>query len=69
MKHHKSINDNGKNANLCSLFVCQTCNKTYKDNSGLWRHKKKCAKEELDNDYEKEEKIIKNISKQVFIDK
>jgi len=38
-----------KNANLCSLFVCQTCNKTYKDNSGLWRHKKKCAKEELDN--------------------
>jgi hypothetical protein len=26
------------------------CGKTYKDNSGLWRHKKKCLKEELDSD-------------------
>lgn len=23
-------------------FVCINCNKKYKDNSGLWRHKKKC---------------------------
>ena len=48
-KHQKSININENNAKLCSAFVCQTCNKTYKDNSGLWRHKKKCTKEELDN--------------------
>ena len=48
-KHQKSININENNAKLCSTFVCQTCNKTYKDNSGLWRHKKKCTKEELDN--------------------
>ena len=26
------------------------CGKTYKDNSGLWRHKKKCTKEEFDNE-------------------
>ena len=48
-KHQKSININENNAKLCSTFVCQTCNKTYKDNSGLWRHKKKCTKEELEN--------------------
>ena len=24
-------------------FQCLTCNKVYKDNSGLWKHKKKCA--------------------------
>jgi len=24
------------------VFTCQKCNKEYKDNSGLWRHKKKC---------------------------
>jgi len=25
-------------------FLCNMCNKTYKDKTGLWRHKKKCAK-------------------------
>ena len=45
-KHQKSIISNENNANLaktCNQFVCQTCNTTYKDNSGLWRHKKKCS--------------------------
>jgi len=50
LKHQKSMFGNEKTAKLCSVFVCQTCNKTYKDNSGLWRHKKKCTKEELDNE-------------------
>ena len=26
------------------LHICQNCSKEYKDNSGLWRHKKKCIK-------------------------
>ena len=26
-------------------FTCQKCSKEYKDNSGLWRHKKKCDAE------------------------
>jgi hypothetical protein len=25
-------------------FICSICNKNYKDNSGLWRHKKKCKR-------------------------
>ena len=27
-------------------FTCENCKKEYKDNSGLWRHKKKCKIEE-----------------------
>ena len=26
-------------------FICVNCNKSYKDNSGLWKHKKKCYHE------------------------
>ena len=52
-KHQKNAFSNDKsmlsNENLpkiCLKFTCENCNKTYKDNSGLWRHKKKCKKEE-----------------------
>jgi hypothetical protein len=31
---------------FCSNFICQNCNRKYKDNSGLWRHKKKCTANE-----------------------
>ena len=29
---------------FCHSYTCQNCSKEYKDNSGLWRHKKKCLK-------------------------
>ena len=35
-----SIFDNSKN--IDKKFICQNCNKVYKDNSGLWKHKKIC---------------------------
>ena len=36
-------------------FICDGCNKEYKDNSGLWRHKKKCnSKDEPKDDSEGE---------------
>ena len=30
-------------------YICSICNKVYKDNSGLWRHKKKCKEEITDS--------------------
>jgi hypothetical protein len=35
-------------------FTCINCNKSYKDNSGLWRHKKKCYNKELNEEFNKE---------------
>jgi hypothetical protein len=34
---------------ICSAFVCLNCNKKYKDNSGLWRHKKTCITDDTSN--------------------
>jgi len=45
-KHNSAIFSNEKSAVLCSKFVCPNCCKEYKDNSGLWRHKKKCLPEQ-----------------------
>ena len=38
-------NDKSNNLSQENQFICQDCNKTYKDKSGLWRHKKKCGVE------------------------
>jgi hypothetical protein len=65
-KHRKQANGNGQttngNANPCksssvtNSYVCN-CGKEYKDRTGLWKHKKKCATFEekkvanIDNDF------------------
>jgi len=46
-KHQKSMISNISNdkiSKICNKFTCKNCNKVYKDNSGLWRHNKKCIK-------------------------
>ena len=53
LKHQKSM-DGKQNSNqilpkFCSEFICKNCNKKYKDNSGLWKHKKKCNLIESDD--------------------
>lgn len=63
-KHKKStkINENQqKNAETnLKQFTCE-CGRTYKDRSGLWRHKKKCRFLEKEVFEEKEEvKIVNN---------
>jgi hypothetical protein len=44
-KHKKSIKINENtpfvNDKTCFDYICENCNKKYKDNSGLWRHKNK----------------------------
>ena len=42
-KHSKAMVSNKFKPTLSSGFICQICSKEYKDNSGLWRHKKKCC--------------------------
>jgi hypothetical protein len=49
LKHQKNTNgnqsttsDNEKTAKNAIKFFCDICEKSYKDKSGLWRHKKKC---------------------------
>ncbi len=41
-KHKKSIIIKENQQKSHQDYICQNCNKKYKDNSGLWRHKKKC---------------------------
>ena len=42
-RHKKSTIINDDLPKFCSGYICQNCGKTYKDNSGLWRHKKNCT--------------------------
>jgi hypothetical protein len=51
-KHNNTIKHFGNDLAISAIakseksqknkFICPICNKQYKDNSGLWRHKKKC---------------------------
>jgi hypothetical protein len=51
-KHNSAININEITPEFCSKFLCPNCSKIYKDNSGLWRHKKKCIAQEPDQKVE-----------------
>ena len=51
---HKRIQNDTKKVRESSEHICNICNKRYKYNSGLWKHKKNCKyeeKEEKDVDY------------------
>jgi len=38
-----SNENNGKLAKTSKTYICGSCNKSYNDRTGLWRHKKKCT--------------------------
>jgi len=53
-----ATNGNTKNENI---YICQCCNKKFKDRSGLWRHKKKCFKKEETEESKDEEPTEKEL--------
>ena len=48
-KHKSAMFSNENPAISSAKFMCPKCCKLYKDTSGLWRHKKKCLAEDIDN--------------------
>jgi hypothetical protein len=42
-KHTVEIYGTGGNGKVVDNYKCNTCNKQFKTNSGLWKHKKKCG--------------------------
>ena len=76
-KHIKSMISNENVAKVAKIvksrtvtYICSNCNKQYKDNSGLWRHSKKCCKETNTKAQELIQYLIKENSefKQLLID-
>jgi hypothetical protein len=70
-KHIKSMFSNEKVAKVANeSYICCNCNKKYKDNSGLWRHKKKCfneVKNEVKNDIKNKSNIPNDENTQELI--
>jgi hypothetical protein len=71
-KHYQAIEKAGKSmisSKIQPQHICFECGKKYKDNSGLWRHKKKCPKSindiknQLDNE-EKTQQLVEYLLKE-----
>ena len=77
-RHNNLISINNILPKFCSGFICHICSKEYKDNSGLWRHNKKCIKiqqtvtpqninvniSDLQNDHTKQQQLIEYLLKE-----
>ena len=60
-KHLKATNGNISATNLGQneqTYLCAYCSKQYSNRSGLWRHHKKCFKEQKDTDDIKDKDLI-----------
>jgi hypothetical protein len=47
--------ENNDTSAILSKYCCPACDKKYNDRAGLWRHKKKCIKDPIDNTNNKED--------------
>ena len=67
-KHHLSINGNILELKETAKDnQCDICNKYYKTNSGLWKHKKHCAEKEKEKEKDKEELFTKDDKIEILI--
>jgi hypothetical protein len=67
-KHLSAMVSNDLVAKVATIpkYCCSNCGRVYKDNSGLWRHKKKCTNisiQDLDNE-EKQQQLIEYLLKE-----
>jgi hypothetical protein len=46
IKHSSNVLASSSNNKNEKIYICECCNKKFKDRSGLWRHKKKCFQHE-----------------------
>ena len=69
-KHNKSTFGNQNLPKICSElsteFICNICNKKYKDKSGLWKHNKKCGEQQtsVSSEFDNPENLIKYLMKE-----
>jgi hypothetical protein len=74
-KHNKSTIGNQNLpkfcSELCTEFICNICNKKYKDKSGLWKHNKKCGEHTINeqqtsvsSEFDNPENLIKYLMKE-----
>jgi hypothetical protein len=53
-KHKMATNGNSSQHKISNGFHCEKCDKKYKDRTGLWKHKQKCASNnDIENDINK----------------
>ena len=68
IKHNQEIFIDDFSLNMeksqCKKYFCPKCNKSYKDNSGLWKHKKTCA---LNKELVQEKDIIPSSENEIKI--
>jgi len=48
------------------MYMCINCNKNYKDNSGLWRHKKICKFENINENINENSNLIENKNSELY---
>ncbi len=65
-KHSKAMISNNFKPTLSSGFICQICSKEYKDNSGLWRHKKICKFENIHENIHENSNLIENKNSELY---
>ena len=73
-KHIKSTNvnkiatKNEQNEQKGAEYICENCNKQYKDRSGLWRHKQKCkSTSESESETDEDTKNLETTDKELMI--
>jgi len=70
IKHNQDIIDNfstNMEKSQAKSYLCEKCNKSYKDNSGLWKHKKICKKilDEINQDIIISNNDVHSLSSQI----